>query len=120
MNISTGRLPLAVFDVFDSFKDTISWIRLGRPPGRTADCIHSGKEGVMRKLMIGYEAMVEGAVVGGCRAICGQRDTPPEEIFKAAGVWMPRVGGKVYQPDSELAAIENVYNLASRGARVLF
>jgi 2-oxoglutarate ferredoxin oxidoreductase subunit alpha len=70
--------------------------------------------------MTGYEAMVEGAVVSGCRAICGQRATPPEEIFKAAGVWMPRVGGNVHQPRSEAAAIETVYNLASQGARVLF
>src|SRR6266545_2822226 len=48
-NVSTGWPQRNVIDVFDSFKDTISWIPLGRPPRRTSDCIHNEQEDVMRK-----------------------------------------------------------------------
>ena len=72
----------------------------------------------MRKELIkGNEAIVKGAILGGCRAFYGYPITPASEIAEAAALYMPQAGGVFLQAESEVAAINMIYGAASAGVR---
>lgn len=72
-----------------------------------------------RQLIKGNEALVKGAILGGCRAFYGYPITPANEITEAAAFYLPQVGGTFLQAESEVAAINMVFGAASAGIRVM-
>jgi pyruvate/2-oxoacid:ferredoxin oxidoreductase alpha subunit len=72
-----------------------------------------------RRLTKGNEAIVQGAILAGCRTFFGYPITPASEIAEAAALWMPKLGGVFLQAESEIAAIQMAYGAASAGSRVL-
>jgi len=73
----------------------------------------------MRKLCKGNVAVVQGALLAGCKTYFGYPITPASEIAEAAAEYMPQVGGTFLQAESEVAAINMVYGAASAGQRVM-
>jgi pyruvate/2-oxoacid:ferredoxin oxidoreductase alpha subunit len=73
----------------------------------------------MRKLTKGNVAVIQGAVLAGCRAYYGYPITPASEIAEAAALLLPQAGGVFLQAESEVAAINMVYGAASAGVRVM-
>ncbi len=73
----------------------------------------------MRKLCKGNVAVVQGALLAGCKTYYGYPITPASEIAEAAAEYMPQVGGTFLQAESEVAAINMVYGAASAGQRVM-
>jgi pyruvate/2-oxoacid:ferredoxin oxidoreductase alpha subunit len=69
--------------------------------------------------MKGNEAVVYGAILGGCRAFYGYPITPASEIAETAAKYFPQVGGTFLQAESEVASINMVYGAASAGQRVM-
>ena len=72
-----------------------------------------------KQLIKGNEAIVKGAILGGCRAFYGYPITPASEIAEAAALYLPQVGGVFLQAESEVAAINMVYGAASVGVRAM-
>lgn len=72
-----------------------------------------------RVLMKGNEAIVRGAIAGGCRAFFGYPITPQNEIPEYMSELMPKAGGVFLQAESEVAAISMVYGAAAAGARAM-
>lgn len=70
-----------------------------------------------RELIKGNEAIVKGAILGGCRAFYGYPITPASEIAEAAALYIPQAGGVFLQAESEVAAINMIYGAASAGVR---
>ncbi len=73
----------------------------------------------MRQLCKGNVAVIQGAVLAGCRAYYGYPITPASEIAEAAAFYLPQVGGVFLQAESEVAAINMVYGAAAAGQRVM-
>jgi 2-oxoisovalerate ferredoxin oxidoreductase alpha subunit len=73
----------------------------------------------MRQLCKGNVAVMQGAVLAGCRAYYGYPITPASEIAEAAALYLPQVGGIFLQAESEVAAINMVYGAASAGVRAM-
>jgi len=72
-----------------------------------------------KQLIKGNEAIVKGAILGGCRAFYGYPITPASEIAEAAAFYLPQAGGVFLQAESEVAAINMVYGAASAGVRAM-
>jgi 2-oxoisovalerate ferredoxin oxidoreductase alpha subunit len=72
-----------------------------------------------RQLIKGNEALVKGAILGGCRAFYGYPITPANEITEAAAFYLPQAGGVFLQAESEVAAINMVFGAASAGVRAM-
>ena len=72
-----------------------------------------------RVLMKGNEALVRGAIAGGCRAFFGYPITPQNEVPEYMSKMMPEIGGAFLQAESEVAAINMVYGAASTGTRTM-
>ncbi len=72
-----------------------------------------------RQLIKGNEALMKGAILGGCRAFYGYPITPANEITEAAAFYLPQVGGTFLQAESEVAAINMVFGAASAGVRAM-
>jgi 2-oxoglutarate ferredoxin oxidoreductase subunit alpha len=70
-------------------------------------------------LMKGNEAIAEAAILAGCRHYFGYPITPQTEIAAYMAKRMPKIGGTFLQAESEVAAINMVYGLASTGKRVM-
>lgn len=70
-------------------------------------------------LMKGNEAIAEAAIVAGCRHYFGYPITPQTEIAAYMAKRMPKIGGCFLQAESEIAAINMVYGVASTGHRVM-
>ena len=70
-------------------------------------------------LMKGNEAIAEAAILAGCRHYFGYPITPQTEIAAYMAKKMPKIGGVFLQAESEVAAINMVYGLASTGKRVM-
>ena len=66
-------------------------------------------------LMKGNEAMAEAAIRCGCRHYFGYPITPQTEVAAYMAKRMPRIGGVFLQAESEIAAINMVYGVASTG-----
>ena len=72
-----------------------------------------------KQLIKGNEAIIKGAILGGCRAFYGYPITPASEIAEAAALYLPPVGGVFLQAESEVAAINMVYGAAAAGVRAM-
>ncbi|MBO5725998.1 MAG: 3-methyl-2-oxobutanoate dehydrogenase subunit VorB [Clostridia bacterium] len=70
-------------------------------------------------LMKGNEAIAEAAIMAGCRHYFGYPITPQTEIAAYMAKRMPKIGGTFLQAESEVAAINIVYGVASTGKRVM-
>ena len=70
-------------------------------------------------LMKGNEAIAEAAILAGCRHYFGYPITPQTEIAAYMAKKMPKIGGTFLQAESEVAAINMVYGVASTGLRVM-
>ncbi|MBQ4443700.1 MAG: 3-methyl-2-oxobutanoate dehydrogenase subunit VorB [Clostridia bacterium] len=70
-------------------------------------------------LMKGNEAIAEAAIIAGCRHYFGYPITPQTEIAAYMAKRMPKIGGVFLQAESEVAAINMVYGVASAGKRVM-
>ena len=70
-------------------------------------------------LMKGNEAIAEAAIIAGCRHYFGYPITPQTEIAAYMAKRMPKIGGCFLQAESEIAAINMVYGVASAGYRVM-
>ncbi|MBQ1217582.1 MAG: 3-methyl-2-oxobutanoate dehydrogenase subunit VorB [Clostridia bacterium] len=70
-------------------------------------------------LMKGNEAIAEAAIIAGCRHYFGYPITPQTEIAAYMAKRMPKIGGTFLQAESEIAAINMVYGVASTGLRVM-
>ena len=66
-------------------------------------------------LMKGNEALAEAALRAGCRYFFGYPITPQTELAAYMSKRMPKVGGTFLQAESEIAAINMVYGVASTG-----
>lgn len=66
-------------------------------------------------LMKGNEAIAEAAIRCGCRHYLGYPITPQTEIAAYMAKRMPKLGGVFLQAESEIAAINMVYGVASTG-----
>lgn len=66
-------------------------------------------------LMKGNEAMAEAAIRCGCRHYFGYPITPQTEVAAYMAKRMPKIGGVFLQAESEIAAINMVYGVASTG-----
>lgn len=70
-------------------------------------------------LMKGNEALAEAAIKAGCRHYFGYPITPQTEVAAYMAKRMPKIGGVFLQAESEIAAINMVYGVASTGLRVM-
>ena len=70
-------------------------------------------------LMKGNEAIAEAAILAGCKHYFGYPITPQTEIAAYLAKKMPKIGGTFLQAESEIAAINMVYGVASAGYRVM-
>jgi len=70
-------------------------------------------------LMKGNEAIAEAAIKAGCLYYFGYPITPQTEIAAYMAKKMPKIGGCFLQAESEIAAINMVYGVASTGKRVM-
>ena len=70
-------------------------------------------------LMKGNEAIAEAAIQAGCRHYFGYPITPQTEVAAYMAKRMPKIGGTFLQAESEIAAINMVYGVASTGHRVM-
>ena len=70
-------------------------------------------------LMKGNEAIAEAAIEAGCRHYFGYPITPQTEVAAYMSKRMPKIGGTFLQAESEIAAINMVYGVASTGKRVM-
>ena len=70
-------------------------------------------------LMKGNEAIAEAAILAGCRYYFGYPITPQTELAAYMAKRMPKIGGVFLQAESEIAAINMVYGVASTGKRVM-
>jgi len=70
-------------------------------------------------LMKGNEAIAEAAIRAGCRHYFGYPITPQTEVAAYMAKRMPKIGGVFLQAESEVAAINMVYGVASAGQRVM-
>lgn len=72
-----------------------------------------------KQLLKGNDAVVRGAILGGCTHFFGYPITPASEITHAAAVFFPRAGGTFLQAEDEVNAINMVYGASSCGARTM-
>ncbi len=70
-------------------------------------------------LMKGNAAIAGAAIHAGCRHYFGYPITPQTEIAAYMAKKMPKIGGTFLQAESEIAAINMVYGVASTGYRVM-
>ena len=74
----------------------------------------------MRKQLVkGNQAIVQSAILAGCRAFYGYPITPASEIAEAAALYLPQAGGVFLQAESEVAAINMLYGGAAAGVRAM-
>lgn len=72
-----------------------------------------------KRFMKGNEAIAEAAIKAGCRHYFGYPITPQTEVAAYMAKRMPKIGGTFLQAESEIAAINMVYGVASAGLRVM-
>ena len=68
-----------------------------------------------KTLMKGNEAIAEAAILAGCRHYFGYPITPQTKVAAYMAKKMPKIGGTFLQAESEIAAINMVYGVASTG-----
>lgn len=70
-----------------------------------------------RMLLQGNEAIVEGAIVAGCRFFAGYPITPASEISELMSLRLPQIGGAFIQMEDEIASIGAVIGASLAGAK---
>ena len=71
------------------------------------------------RLCKGNEAVVFGAMMGGCTHFFGYPITPASEVAHAAAQYFPKVGRVFLQSECELGAVNMMYGAAAAGGRVM-
>jgi 2-oxoglutarate ferredoxin oxidoreductase subunit alpha len=74
---------------------------------------------VAKRLVMGNEAVVRGALAAGCDFYAGYPITPATEIMEEMARELPRRGGVFLQMEDELAALAAVIGAAWGGARAM-
>ena len=72
-----------------------------------------------KQLVMGNEAIVYGALLGGATHFFGYPITPASEIAHAAASFFPAAGRFFLQAESEVSAINMIYGAAAAGARAI-
>jgi 2-oxoisovalerate ferredoxin oxidoreductase alpha subunit len=72
-----------------------------------------------KQLVMGNEAVVYGALLGGATHFYGYPITPASEIAHAASLYFPMAGRSFLQAESEVSAINMIYGAASAGGRAM-
>lgn len=67
----------------------------------------------------GNDAVLCGAIAGGCRAFFGYPITPASEITQNALKFLPKLGGIAIQAESEVSAISMLYGAAATGSAAM-
>jgi 2-oxoglutarate ferredoxin oxidoreductase subunit alpha len=70
-------------------------------------------------LLQGNEAIVEAALVAGCRFYAGYPITPASEIMEQMSVRLPRVGGTFIQMEDEIASMGAVVGASLAGVKAM-
>jgi len=71
------------------------------------------------RLLQGNEAVVEGALVAGCRFFVGYPITPATEISEVMSYRLPAVGGTFIQMEDEIASLGAVIGASLAGAKAM-
>jgi len=71
------------------------------------------------RLLMGNEAVVEGALAAGCRFFAGYPITPASEIAELFAEKMPKVGGVFIQMEDEIASLGAVIGASLAGAKAM-
>ena len=72
-----------------------------------------------RHLMMGNEAMSEGAIAAGLKFFGGYPITPSTEVIEHLAKRLPEVGGVCMQMEDELASINSVMGASLVGAKAM-
>ncbi len=72
-----------------------------------------------KQLVMGNEAVIYGALLGGATHFYGYPITPASEIVHAAAYYFPLAGRSFLQAESEISAINMIYGAASAGSRAM-
>lgn len=70
-----------------------------------------------RRFLQGNEAMVEGALVAGCRFFAGYPITPASEISEILSTRLPELGGTFIQMEDEIASLGAVIGASLAGVK---
>lgn len=73
----------------------------------------------MRKFISGNEAVVEGALIAGCRFFAGYPITPSSEIAGVISTRLPKVGGKFIQMEDEIGSLAACIGASLTGLKVM-
>ena len=73
----------------------------------------------MRKFLSGNEAVVEGALIAGCRFYAGYPITPSSEIAGHISVRLPQIGGKFIQMEDEIGSLAACIGASLTGVKVM-
>ena len=76
-------------------------------------------QGKKRHLLQGNEAIVQGALVAGCRFFAGYPITPASEIAEQLSIKLPAIGGTFIQMEDEIASMGAIIGASLAGAKVL-
>src|SRR5210317_1677985 len=71
------------------------------------------------RLLQGNEAVVEAALVAGCRFFAGYPITPASEIMEQMSVRLPRQGGTFIQMEDEIASMGAVVGASLAGVKAM-
>lgn len=72
-----------------------------------------------RRLLMGNQAICEGAIAGGVKFYAGYPITPATEIAEYMSQRMPQVGGKYVQMEDEIGSIYAVTGASASGVRAM-
>jgi len=70
-------------------------------------------------VMSGNQAIVAGALAGGCRFFAGYPITPASDILEEMAKRLPGVGGTCFQTEDEIAAIGSVVGASIAGVKAM-
>ncbi|MDY6965372.1 MAG: 2-oxoacid:acceptor oxidoreductase subunit alpha [Halobacteriota archaeon] len=70
-------------------------------------------------VITGNDAMIEGAIVAGCRFFAGYPITPQNEVPEMFSVRLPEVGGNFIQMEDEIASIAAVVGASLAGTKAM-
>ncbi len=73
----------------------------------------------MKKFLSGNEAVVEGAMIAGCRFFGGYPITPSSEVAAHMSVRLPQVGGKYIQMEDEIGSLAACLGASLTGLKVM-
>ncbi|TKJ40023.1 2-oxoglutarate synthase subunit alpha [candidate division LCP-89 bacterium B3_LCP] len=73
----------------------------------------------MRKFISGNEAVVEGALIAGCRFFGGYPITPSSEIAGHLSTRLPQIGGKYIQMEDEIGSLAACIGASLCGEKVM-